>query len=44
MAETKQTKTLNETGDPLLKDSFKETRDRYFPGGYGESLLSAKNS
>ena len=40
MSETK--KTLIE--DPLIKDSFQDTRDKYFPGGYGENLLSAKNS
>ena len=29
---------------PLIKESFQDTRDRYFPGGFGENLISAKNS
>ena len=30
--------------DPFTKALFQDVRDKLFPNGYGEDLLSAKNS
>ena len=44
MAETLKTTEVSLYNDPFMRLIYQATSDKYFPNGYGNALISSKNS